>query len=89
MINLVLESWFLDLSNLYDFDASKDLISVDELLEIDKYALYQLAIIDSRIKSAYQHRDITALFHELADYFVKELSAFYLDIINSHFAAYH
>ena len=69
------------LSNLYDFDASKDLVSLEDLLEIDKYALYQLAIIDSRIKSAYQHRDITALFHELADYFVKELSAFYLDII--------
>ena len=69
------------LSNLYDFDAAKDLVSFDELSEIDRYALYQLAIIDFRIKRAYQDRDITALFHELADYFVKELSAFYLDII--------
>lgn len=69
------------LSNLYDFDVDKDAVSFDDLLEIDRYALYQLAIIDYRIKQAYKDRDITALFHELADYFVKELSAFYLDII--------
>jgi len=69
------------LSNLYDFDARKDLVPLQDLLEIDKYALYQLAIIEYKLKKAYEDRNITAVFHELADYFVKELSAFYLDII--------
>ncbi len=69
------------LSNLYDFDIKKDAISVDNMLLIDQYALCQLDIVNQAIIQAYKDRKTTAVFHDLADYCVKELSAFYLDII--------
>lgn len=69
------------ISNLYDFDISKDAVAHDQLLEIDKYALYQLQVVNFKLHAAYQKRDLAAVYHELADYCVKELSALYLDII--------
>ncbi|MGZ6255219.1 MAG: isoleucine--tRNA ligase [Candidatus Chromulinivorax sp.] len=69
------------LSNLYDFDITKNAIHVDKMLVIDQYALVQLHQINCAVQQAYQDRKTTAVFHDLADYCVKELSAFYLDIV--------
>jgi isoleucyl-tRNA synthetase len=69
------------LSNLYDFDIRKDAIAVESMLLIDQYALCQLDQVNQAIVQAYKDRKTTAVFHDLADYCVKELSAFYLDII--------
>lgn len=69
------------LSNLYDFDIAKDAIHVDKMLLIDQYALAQLHDLNESIQKSYQDRKTTAVFHELADYCVKELSSFYLDIV--------
>lgn len=69
------------LSNLYDFDINKDVVSVDKLLWIDQYALSNLVVLNEKIKAHYNDYKFTAVFHELADYCAKDLSAFYLDII--------
>lgn len=69
------------LSNLYDFDIEKDAVAVNDLLDIDKYALYKAHKLNEKIKQAYKDRKTTAVFHELADYCVKDLSSFYLDIV--------
>jgi isoleucyl-tRNA synthetase len=69
------------LSNLYDFDAKKDLVSLDELTVIDHYALEQLYYLNVSVRTAYETGDLTAVFHKLSDYCAKELSAFYLDVI--------
>ena len=69
------------LSNLYDFDIKKDAIHVDNMLLIDQYALCQLHELNESIQQSYRDRKTTAVFHDLADYCVKELSAFYLDIV--------
>jgi isoleucyl-tRNA synthetase len=69
------------LSNLYDFDIKKDAIHVDKMLLIDQYALCQLHKLNESIQHSYKARKTTAVFHDLADYCVKELSAFYLDIV--------
>ena len=69
------------LSNMYDFDFDKDAVSIDNLLPIDQYALCQLHELNEKIKQSYKDRKTTAVFHELADYCVKELSSFYLDIV--------
>lgn len=69
------------LSNLYDFDFEKDAVKVAELTWIDKYALSQLYVLSEKIKQNYLDCRFTAVFHELADYCAKDLSAFYLDII--------
>lgn len=69
------------LLNLNDFDIKKDAVHVDKMLLIDQYALCQLHDLNESIQQSYRDRKTTAVFHELADYCVKEISAFYLDIV--------
>lgn len=69
------------LSNLYDFDIEKDAVSLDDMLTIDQYALVRLHELNTSILNAYAGRKTTAFFHEIADYCVKDLSSFYLDIV--------
>lgn len=69
------------LSNLYDFDKDKDAIPHDKLSPIDVYALEQLCRVNHDIINKYTHYDLTAVFHQLADYCAVDLSSFYLDII--------
>jgi len=70
------------LSNLYDFDIEKDSINnIDDLEEIDKYAIEQLNILNTYIIKKYLELDFTNIFHKLADYVSSELSSFYFDII--------
>jgi len=69
------------LSNLYDFDIEKDVVDVSSMLAIDQYALVRLHTFNMTMQAAYRDRKTTAVFHELADYCSKDLSAFYLDII--------
>jgi isoleucyl-tRNA synthetase len=69
------------LSNLYDFNFDTDAIAVEKMLLIDQYALCKLDEVNQAILQAYKDRKTTAVFHDLADYCVKELSSFYLDIV--------
>lgn len=69
------------LSNLYDFDKQRDALELKKLLTIDRYALEQLSVLNKDIKLAYAQNDFTAVFHKLADYCAKDLSALYLDIV--------
>lgn len=69
------------LSNLYDFDQTKDALEVDQLLLIDQMGFQQLIETNNKIQDAYKRTDFTAVFHHLADYCAKDLSSYYLDII--------
>lgn len=69
------------LSNLYDFDINTDAVSVEDMLAIDKYALVRVHQFNEVVKNAYEERKTTTVFHELADFCVKDLSSFYLDIV--------
>lgn len=69
------------LMNLYDFDYACDAVEIHQLTSIDRYALSQLAQLNTDIISYYMQNNFTALFHELADYCSSELSAFYIDIL--------
>ena len=68
------------LSNLYHFDIEKDVVPINNMLIIDQYALVRLNQLNQSILQAYQGRKTTAFFHEIADFCVKDLSSFYLDI---------
>lgn len=69
------------LQNIYDYDHVRDAIALENLTPIDQYALTQLHLLNNDIIMRYHQGDLTAVFHELADYCAGELSAFYLDII--------
>ncbi|KKQ33262.1 MAG: Isoleucine-tRNA ligase [candidate division TM6 bacterium GW2011_GWF2_37_49] len=68
-------------SNLYDFDISKDAVSLDDLQELDKYALAKLVEVDEIIKDAYQNYKFATVVQTLNNYCTVELSALYLDIV--------
>lgn len=69
------------ISNLYDFNPEHDLMPVQELLFIDRYALGRLYQFEQEVRQAYERVDFTAVYHLLADYCSTELSALYLDVI--------
>ncbi len=69
------------LSNLYDFNARKDVLPVEQLSLVDRYALEQLCRLNSDVLEQYKSNNFTAVFHSLADYCAVDLSAFYLDIV--------
>lgn len=69
------------LSNLYDFDINKDAVSVDNMLAVDQYALVRLHQFNESMKLSYESRKTTTTFHEVADFCVKDLSSFYLDMV--------
>ncbi len=69
------------LSNLYDFDITKDEVAFNQLLLLDQYALQELAELNQKVIKAYADYDFTAVAHMLGDYCSVQLSSFYLDII--------
>lgn len=69
------------LSNINDFDITKDAIAPDKLLPIDYYALNQVYEINLKTIEHYLACDYTAVFHGLSQYAAVELSSFYLDIV--------
>lgn len=69
------------LSNIYDYDHVTDAIEVDNLLPLDRHALYELARINTMLRDAYERYDFTAVAHILGEYSTTQLSAFYLDIL--------
>lgn len=69
------------ISNLYDFDITKDAVAIDQLQEIDAYGLQELYKLQHKVLKLYAAMDFTGIFHLFGDYVSADLSSFYLDII--------
>lgn len=69
------------LSNINDFDVSKDAIILEKMSSIDQYALQELFELNEEILHAYTDYNFTKAFHLLGNYCAVNLSAFYLDIV--------
>ncbi|MDO5667718.1 MAG: isoleucine--tRNA ligase [Alcaligenaceae bacterium] len=69
------------LGNLSDFDASKDLIAPEQLLEVDRFAIASAANMQSYIQSLYEKYEFHPAVHRLQIYCSEDLGAFYLDIL--------
>jgi isoleucyl-tRNA synthetase len=69
------------LANLADFDASSDMLPVEQWLEIDRYALAMTRQLQDDMTAAYARYE----FHTVAQKFVgfcsEDLGGFYLDIL--------
>src|SRR5687768_9956289 len=67
-------------ANLYDFDPASDMVPVERLDALDRFALAKYADIAQRVKSAYEayyFADATKLLNHLV---TVDLSAFYVDV---------
>ncbi len=69
------------LANLADFDASKDLLPVDQWLEIDRYALKLAHDLQSGLRLHYDTYDFHLAVQQFVSFCSEELGGFYLDIL--------
>lgn len=69
------------LGNLYDFDPEKDIVSYDQLLEIDRWALHRLQKLIQRVQKGYQDFEFHMVFHSIHNFCAVDMSAFYLDVL--------
>jgi len=69
------------LGNLSDFDPNDHSIPVDELLEIDRWALHQLNQLSDRVVRAYRRYELHTVYHSLLSFCGVTLSSLYLDIL--------
>jgi isoleucyl-tRNA synthetase len=67
------------LGNLYDFDPVKD--RVQDLVDIDRWALAELAGLIKRVTAHYENYQFFRAYQDLYQFCVVELSAVYFDII--------
>ena len=58
-----------------------DLLPLDQLLPLDRYALHAAAQVHDRVQDAYMTYDFHKVYHSLHNYCVTDLSAVYLDIL--------
>ncbi len=68
------------LGNIYDFDPTI-IISKDDLLVIDRFALSRLQNLINKVSRAYEEFEFWEVFHSIYNFCVTEMSAFYLDIL--------
>lgn len=69
------------LGNLYDFDPDKDMVSNDELEELDKYALMKLDRVLEIARGGYERYEYHTTAHALHNFCVVDMSNFYFDVL--------
>jgi isoleucyl-tRNA synthetase len=69
------------LANISDFDITKHAVAVEEMVEIDRYALAITEEIDAEIRASYEKYEFHPVVAKLQNFCAEELGAFYLDIL--------
>jgi isoleucyl-tRNA synthetase len=88
ILNRVVESYrrirntlrFL-LANTSDFDAKRHAVPVEELVEIDRYALSMTAAMQAQVTADYERYQFHLVTQKLQAFCSEDLGAFYLDIL--------
>jgi isoleucyl-tRNA synthetase len=68
------------LGNLYDFDPDGDMVPVEKLEEVDRYALHLFDKLRGRVLKSYDSYEFHTVYHAINQFVTVDLSAFYLDI---------
>lgn len=68
------------LANLGDFDPATDMIPVDELCDIDKWALSRLNSLAKTVRDAYDSYEFHVVYHSANNFCTIDLSKLYIDI---------
>ncbi|MGO3841157.1 MAG: isoleucine--tRNA ligase [Alcaligenes pakistanensis] len=69
------------LGNLADFDPAQHAVPVDQLTEIDRYALQMTADMQAELLENYQRYEFHPIVARLQTFCSEDLGAFYLDIL--------
>ena len=68
------------LGNLSDFDPN-DLVSLDDMPELDRWALARLNHLVENVNTAYEKYEFHTIYHAIHNFCTVDMSNFYLDII--------
>ena len=69
------------LGNLCDFEPDTDAVAVENLMELDRYALYRFNELVKTVRAAYDRYEFHAVYRAVYNFCVVDMSNFYLDII--------
>ncbi len=67
-------------SNLYDFDPAVDRVPLEQMHEVDRFALGRYATATTTVLRAYDEYDYPTIFQALNQFTTVDLSAFYADV---------
>lgn len=70
-----------NLCNGKGFNPDTDMVALDELEEIDKWALTKYDTLIEKVKKAYEDMDYYHAYHAINSFCVVDMSNFYLDIL--------
>ncbi len=68
------------LSNLDGFDPEKDCVPFDQMIALDRWAVYKTAALQKEIIAAYDTCQFHLIYQKLHQFCVVEMGGFYLDI---------
>jgi isoleucyl-tRNA synthetase len=69
------------LGNLFDFEPDRHRVSLDSLLELDRWALARSFEISELAKAGYENYQFHVVYQQLYQFCVTDLSSLYLDIL--------
>lgn len=69
------------LGNLNGFNPDENMVSLDELMPIDKWALAKLNNLIDKVKEAYDKYEFHIVYHAIHNFCVVDMSNFYLDVL--------
>ncbi len=69
------------LSNLYDFDPTKDAVPFEEMQELDQYMLRETVAFADDVKKSYDDFAFHKIYHRVNHFCIVDLSAFYFDVL--------
>ena len=76
------------LGNLDGFDPKTDKVPVDEMFEVDRWALTAMNDVTKKALEAYQRYDFTEVYQALYGFSTIELSSLYFDILKDRLYTY-
>ena len=69
------------LGNLCDFNPDTDAVALEDLMELDRYALHALNELVKAVRAAYDRYEFHGVYRAVYNFCVIDMSNFYLDII--------
>ncbi len=67
------------LGNLHDFDPTTDMVSDENLQEVDQYMLHRLHTLVDDVRHAYDDYEFSVVYNKVHNFCTIDLSSFYLD----------
>lgn len=69
------------LGNLHGFEPDSNLLPVDELVDLDRWAVHRAGQLQSEVLDAYQDYEFHCVYQLLHNFCVVDMGSFYLDVI--------